>query len=292
MEKDNNRKKEILKYIVQIFYILIGALFITIGINVFLLPNKMTTGGASGIATILYYILNIPMGVTTIALNLPLFVIAILKLGKEFTIKTIISTIVLSIFLELLKFKSFVTLIGLDLFTSSILGGITVGIGLSLTFKADASSGGSDLLASIIYKTKKVESISQLLLMIEVVIIVSTIVIFKNVNVGIYSLIAMFISTKVIDVIFEGIYYTKVVTIITDNKDEIIQRILYELKRGATIIDAKGAMTMKHKYLITCVISRNQVSKVKQIVKSEDMNAIMYFTTANEALGFGFKSLT
>lgn len=287
--KSNNK---IIEFIIELIYVAIGAAFIAIGINLFLLPNKMTTGGASGIATVLYYVLNIPMGLTTILINIPLFVFAIIKLGKSFTIKTIISTTLLSIFLEIFKFNTFAITINLDLIISCILGGITVGIGLSLTFKAGASSGGSDLLANIIYKMTKKESVSQILLIIEVVIISTVIFVFKDVNLGLYSIIAMFLSTKVIDIIFEGIYYTKVATIITDSKDGIINRILKELKRGATITEARGAHTNSNRYIITCVISRSQVSKVKQIVREEDDDAIMYFTSANEALGLGFKSLS
>lgn len=291
MGKIENENK-IVEAIIEIVYIIMGAFIIAVGINLFLLPNKMTTGGASGIATILYYTLNIPMGITTIVLNLPLFVTAIIKLGRKFTIKTIISTLLLSLFLEVFKLEKYANLLNLDLFLSCILGGITVGIGLSLTFRAGASSGGSDLLANIIYKVKNIQSISQILLVIEVVILSCIIFVFKDVNVGVYSLLAMVISTKVIDVIFEGIYYTKVATIITDKKDKIIEKILYELKRGATIANAKGALTGSHRYIITCIISRNQVSKIKQIVREEDKEAIMYFTSANEALGYGFKNLT
>lgn len=290
--KEVNSKNKIVEFVIELIYIAIGATFIAIGINLFLLPNKMTTGGASGIATVLYYVFNLPMGLTTILINVPLFIFAILKLGKSFTIKTIISTTFLSIFLEIFKFNTFARTINLDLIISCILGGITTGIGLSLTFKAGASSGGSDLLANIIYKMTKKESVSQILLIIEVVIISTVIFVFKDVNLGLYSIIAMFLSTKVIDIIFEGIYYTKVATIITDTKDGIINRILNELKRGATITEARGAHTNSNRYIITCVISRPQVSKIKQIVREEDDDAIMYFTSANEALGLGFKSLS
>jgi uncharacterized membrane-anchored protein YitT (DUF2179 family) len=288
MIKDNNK---IVQKIIELLYIIVGALLIAVGVNLFLLPNKMTTGGASGIATIFYYLFNLPMGFSTLMINIPLFVISIIKLGKEFTVKTIISTIFLSLFLDSISLEKLADVFNLDLIISCILGGITVGIGLSLTFKAGASSGGSDLLASIIYKFTKVQSVSQILLVIEVVIISAVIFIFKDVNLGLYSIIAICISTKVIDIIFEGIYYTKIATIITDKKDKIINRILNELKRGATVMSAKGAHTNENKYVITCVISRSQVAAIKQIVMEEDLHSIMYFTSANEALGLGFKSL-
>ena len=290
MRKIENKNK-IIEFTIELIYVVIGAAFIALGINLFLLPNKMTTGGASGIATVLYYVFNIPMGITTIIINIPLFIFAILKLGKSFTIKTIISTTLLSVFLDTFKFEEFAKLLNLDLIICCILGGITVGIGLSLTFKAEASSGGSDLLANIIYKIKKVDSVSQILLIIEVVIISTVIFVFRDANLGLYSIIAMYLSTKVIDIIFEGIYYTKVATIITDNKDGIVYKILNNIKRGATITEAKGAHTNSTKYVITCIISRSQIAKIKQIVREEDDDAIMYFSSANEALGLGFKSL-
>lgn len=285
------KQNQIIKRVIELLYILIGALIIAIGVNLFLLPNKMTTGGASGIATILYYLFDLPMGIATMLMNIPLFIFSFLKLGKEFTVKTVISTVLLSIFLDIVQFGSLLEMFQLDYILSSILGGITVGVGLSLTFKAGASSGGSDLLASIIYKMTKMQSVSQILLIIEVVIISAIIFVFKDVNLGVYSILAMFLSTKVIDIIFEGIYYTKVATIITLEKDKIVSRILKELKRGATVTKAKGAHTGEDKYMITCVISRSQVSSIKQIVLEEDLQGIMYFTTANEALGLGFKSL-
>ena len=251
----------------------------------------MTTGGASGIATILYYLSNIPMGITILAINLPLFVIAIVKLGKKFVIKTIFSTVLLSVFLELFKYDQVIQTTQIDLLMSCIFGGIISGIGLSLTFKAGASSGGSDLLANIIYKLTKIQSLSKVLMGIEIVIISGVIICFKDINLGLYSIIALFISTKVIDVIFDGIYNTKVATIITKKGDQIVESILSELGRGATITNSIGAHSGEENTTITCVIRRNQIASLKQIIRDNDNRAMMYITNANEAIGKGFKSI-
>ena len=216
------RARKILDFTKNFILIVLGAYLISLSINMFLLPHKMTTGGASGIATILYYLSNIPMGITILAINLPLFVIAIVKLGKKFVIKTIFSTVLLSVFLELFKYDQVIQTTQFDLLMSCIFGGIISGIGLSLTFKAGASSGGSDLLANIIYKLTKIQSLSKVLMGIEIVIISGVIICFKDINLGLYSIIALFISTKVIDVIFDGIYNTKVATIITKKGDQIV----------------------------------------------------------------------
>lgn len=285
------RARKILDFTKNFILIVLGAYLISLSINMFLLPHKMTTGGASGIATILYYLSNIPMGITILAINLPLFVIAIVKLGKKFVIKTIFSTVLLSVFLELFKYDQVIQTTQIDLLMSCIFGGIISGIGLSLTFKAGTSSGGSDLLANIIYKLTKVQSLSKVLMGIEIVIISGVIICFKDINLGLYSIIALFISTKVIDVIFDGIYNTKVATIITKKGDQIVESILSELGRGATITNSIGAHSGEENTTITCVITRNQIASLKQIIRDNDNRAMMYITNANEAIGKGFKSI-
>lgn len=285
------RARKILDFTKNFILIVLGAYLISLSINMFLLPHKMTTGGASGIATILYYLSNIPMGITILAINLPLFVIAIVKLGKKFVIKTIFSTVLLSVFLELFKYDQVIQTTQIDLLMSCIFGGIISGIGLSLTFKAGASSGGSDLLANIIYKLTKIQSLSKVLMGIEIVIISGVIICFKDINLGLYSIIALFISTKVIDVIFDGIYNTKVATIITKKGDQIVESILSELGRGATITNSIGAHSGEENTTITCVITRNQIASLKQIIRDNDNRTMMYITNANEAIGKGFKSI-
>ena len=292
------RKKEFILKRMQFLYFLkdiillaIGAYIISLGTNMFLLPYKMTTGGASGIATIMYYIANIPMGVTILIVNLPLFLFAIIKLGKVFTIKTIISTVLLSVFLEVFKYDQIIARNSVDLLIACIFGGLICGIGLSLTFKAGASSGGSDLLAQLIYKLTSVQSLSQVLLAIELVIISAVIVVFQDLNIGLYSIISMFISTKVIDIVFEGVNNTKVATIITKKTDAVVEPILTELKRGATITNSIGAHTGEENTTITCIITRSQIAKLKQIIRENDSNAILYIYTVNEAIGKGFKNI-
>lgn len=285
------RARKAMDFTKNMVLMIVGSYLISLSINMFLLPQKMTTGGASGIATILYYLSNIPMGITILAINLPLFIIAIVKLGKNFVAKTIFSTVLLSIFLELFKYDQVIRTTQIDLLMSCIFGGIISGIGLSLVFKAGASSGGSDLLANIIYKLTKVQSLSKVLMGIEIVIIGAVIICFKDVNLGLYSIIALFISTKVIDVIFDGIYNTKVATIITKKGDQIVDSILTELGRGATITNTIGAHSGEENTTITCVISRNQIATLKQIIRDNDNRAMMYITNANEAIGKGFKSI-
>lgn len=285
-----NIKCNKIKLLVDCFFILLGVYLISLGTNMFLLPHKMTTGGASGIATILYYVFNIPMGFSILVINLPLFLVSIYKFGIKFSIKTIIATVLLAVFLEIFDYSYFTQKSPTDLFTSCIFGGIITGLGLSFVFKAGASTGGSDLLAQIIYKTIKVERLSNILLIIEFVIIFAVIIVFKDINIGLYSLVALFISTKVIDIVFSGVDYVKVVTIITKKSDKIIDPILNDLKRGATVTNSVGAHTGEEITTITCIITRPQISKIRNIIDENDSDAIMYITSASEAAGNGFRT--
>ncbi|MDO4282674.1 MAG: YitT family protein [Clostridia bacterium] len=292
MNKTNEKiKSKFLNKSLDAIFIVLGAYLVSLGINMFLLPHKMTTGGVSGIATILYYLFDIPMGISILFINLPLFLISLYKLGVKFSFKTVISTILMSIFLELFSYDALILNNPIDLFTSCVFGGLIVGLGLSLVLKAGASTGGSDLLAQIIYKVTKIQSLSNILLVIEMIIILSIMIVFKDLNIGLYSIIALFISTKVIDIIFTGVDYIKVVTIITKKSDKVIEPILKDLKRGATITNSIGAHSGEEITTITCIITRPQMAKIKEIIRENDSNAIMYVTTANEASGNGFKNI-
>ena len=272
-------------------YIVLACFIMTFAINVFLLPNKLSTGGASGIATIFYYIFHIPMGISIVALNLPLFIISLIKLDKSFSIKAVITTLLLSIMLDVIKFGEIITYFKTDLFISSVFGGILMGIASSLILKAGASSGGSDLLAQIIYKLKSTQSVSDVMFIIDSLIILSIVVVFKNINLGLYSIISIFVSKRIIDVIFEGIYYTKIVRVITDNPRPIIDDIFVKLNRGATITQVTGAYTGKEFSQVTVIVTLHEIVQVKKIVSAYDNRALIYISDANEVLGKGFKEL-
>ena len=291
LKKLEKSQIRLMHVILDLIYMVLGAFLIAIGTKLFLLPHKMTTGGASGIATIFYYLLNIPMGLTIMLINIPLFIFSIIKLGIKFNLKTVFTTIILSLFLEIFKYGGLIKLSNLDLFTSCVFGGVIVGLGLAIVFKAGASSGGSDLLAQLIYKLTKAQSVSKTLLIIEICIITGVIIVFQDINIGLYSIISMAISTKVVDVVFEGVYYTKVVTIITKKSDKVIPAILNDLKRGATVTNSIGAHSKEEVTTITCVITTPQIAKLKDLIREHDSKALMYITTVNEAIGTGFKEV-
>lgn len=282
-----NRKKIYIKRILkESTYIIIGCFFMAAGTSLFLLPNQLSSGGFAGIATITYYLFNIPLGTFMLILNIPLFILTIIKVGKGVAIKGIIGTILLSLFIDLLeKFDPLTE----DRFLACIYGGILTGIGTAIVLKANASTGGTDLLTYIIRAFKPHYRASNLIVIIDTGIIIMNVIFFKEIEIGLYSAIAIYIMGKMIDIVFEGIYFTKTMFIVSDKYEEIAEEIGKNIDRGSTGIYAKGMYTNEEKIMLWCVASRGEVVKIKQIVRDIDKRAFIVISSAREAWGKGFK---
>lgn len=280
-----------MKQIKNIIYIIIGTVITALAINIFFVPYNISSGGASGVGIILNYLFKFPVGTVVLALNIPLFVIAIMKLGFKFTFRAIIGTVLLSVFIDITANVSSIEVlnVGTDYILSSIFGGMMMGLGLSFVFKGNASTGGSELLAQIVYKYRPVVSMSQLMLVIDAAIVILSTFAFKSFSSGLYSIIAIFTSKKTIDVVFEGVNYTKIINIITKKPDKIAERIINEIERGTTAIKCVGEYTKEDYVKLECVATITQIYKIKEIVKKEDSKAFMYIAPASEVLGYGFK---
>lgn len=273
-------------FIKEVSISFLGCILSSFGTACFLLPNKLSSGGFSGIATIFYYYFGWQMGITIILLNIPLFIISYFKLGKKFLLKTIISTTIFSILIDtfdLIKFSL------QDKFLASIYGGILIGIGQALIFKSKSSTGGSDLIASLVNSFKSKLKIGKALIILDFSIVVLNLLFFKKIEIGLYSGIAIYIVGKMIDLFFEGINFSKMMYIISDKYDDISYALSIELERGATGLYGKGIYTKKDKLIIMCVTKRYNVAKVKDVVKKIDRNAFIIITDAREVFGEGFK---
>ena len=257
-----------------------------IGVSQFLLPNQLSSGGLTGIATITYYLLDFPMGITILILNIPLFIMAFLRKGKEFLIKGIVGTVALTTFIDFFdKFQALTN----DRFLACIYGGIIVGLGTSIILRVNASTGGTDLLAHIITSYKPTYRTGNVIVISDVIIILLNVIFFKKVEIGLYSAITIYLMGKIIDVIFEGIYFTKMMFIISDKYLEISETIVQEVGRGVTGFYGKGMYTKEEKVTLWCVASRNEAMRIKQISKRIDPMSFIVISNAREAFGIGFK---
>ena len=286
----NLRTKEIniflKKWTKEILYLTVGCIIMAIGISLFLLPNQLSTGGFAGISTIIYYLFNLPLGVTMLCLNIPLFIMAYVKVGKETTIKGLIGTVLLSFFIDIFdKIKPLTT----DRLLACIYGGIFVGIGTAIILKANASTGGTDMLSYIIRSYRSTYRPGNLIVIVDGIIVILNVIVFKQIEIGLYSAIAIYIMGKMIDVIFEGIYFTKNMFIVSNKYKEIAEEIGKKLDRGTTGIYAKGMYTKEKKIMLWCVASRNEIAIIKDIAKRIDPASFVVISNAREAWGKGFR---
>ncbi len=280
------KQKEIKTLIFEILGTVFGAFIMAIATSLFLLPNQLSSGGFAGIATILYYFLNIPMGITILAFNIPLFLFAGYKLGKSIFVKSIIGTTSFSVFIDLLDKLQPLTQ---DRFLACIYGGIIIGLGTAIILKSNSSTGGSDLI-SIVAKTYNPNiRTSNVIILIDIFIVLMNIIFFKKIEIGLYSAIAIYLMGKIIDIIFEGIYFTKLLIIISDKNQEIAEQIGEKVGKGTTGLFGKGMYTNEQKLVLICAASRGDVARVKQVAKSIDPNSFIIVANAREVVGLGFK---
>lgn len=274
------------KYLKEGTYIIIGCFLMAIGTSLFLLPNQLSSGGFAGISTILYYLFGLPLGTTMFILNIPLIILTIIRVGKETAIKGVFGTIVLSIFIDILeKFNPLTQ----DRLLACIYGGIFVGLGTAIVLKTNASTGGTDLLSYVIRSYKAHYKTSNLIVIVDIGIILLNVIFFREIEVGLYSAIAIYLMGKMIDIVFEGVNFTKMMFIVSNKYREIAQEIGAQLDRGSTAIYAKGTYTKEKKMMLWCVASRGEVAKIKQITQEIDPRAFIVISSAREAWGKGFK---
>lgn len=279
-------KIEIKQFILEVFGTIFGSFVMAISVSFFLLPNELSSGGFSGIATIFYYRLKIPMGITIASLNIPLFLMAGYKLGKRFFLKSLIGTISLSVFIDLLDQYKVVTN---DKMLAAIYGGLLTGIGTAIILKSRSSTGGSDLVTYIINKYNNKIELGHVITIIDAIIVILNVIFLKKIEVGLYSAITIYLMGLMIDVVFEGIFFSKLLFIISDKNKIISNEIQTKINRGITGIYGKGMYENKNKLILMCAVDRRDIANIKKLILSIDKDAFVIVTNSREVLGYGFK---
>lgn len=280
------RNENILNYI----YIIIGTTILAAAINMFFAKLKLVTGGVTGLAIVIEYITEqhfgrgIPLWLTNIAINIPLFAIAIKLKGRKFVGKSMFAAAYLSF---ALFYTSFIPAPKVDFLLASIFGGVLAGTGLGFVLRASASTGGTDLAANIIKVYLKNVPIAKIMLVIDSTIILTGAFVF-GVQKAMYALISIYIVTKVIDSILEGINFSKAVFIISDNSKEIAETLMRDLKRGVTGINGTGMYTKGEKQVLFVVVGKNQIVSLQKMVKEIDTSAFITIADVREVVGEGF----
>jgi len=274
----------VLAAVLAYVYIVIGAAIIAVGFNVFLLPNEVASGGVSGISTILKGLFDWKPGFVQYAFNIPLFIAGVIFLGKQFGARSLVGTLTLPLFVILTSSWEPATLNPL---LGALFGGISVGVGLGIVFRGNASTGGTDLAAQIITKYTGL-SLGTSVMLIDGLIVLSAALVF-DIEKGLYALIGLFVTTKTIDIIQLGFSQSKMVYIITNKQEEIRDAIYTEINRGVTKLPAVGGFTEQERPILLVVVYQTEFTKLKHVVKTVDPSAFVIVSDAYEVLGEGFK---
>ncbi len=284
-EGDEKRKRSI-KTLKSYLLITLGTLICALGINIFFVPVSIVAGGVSGIAIIVHSVFNIPIGLFMLLINIPLFILGVKCIGKSFGAKTLFGTLALSLFIDLTQGIIKITD---NLILCALFGGAISGLGLGVLFLSGATSGGTDILAKLGNKFFSFLDVGKWLFVIDFVIIAAGGVVFKNYELSLYGVIALFVNAYMIDFILAGADFAKVVYIISPKAEEIAQKVIVRLKRGVTGIYSKGIYTGKDTLMIMCIVKRYEVARLKMLAREIDPNSFIILTQAREVAGEGFK---
>ena len=271
--------------------LLVGALIYGIGTHAFVEPAHIAPGGAMGIALMVNHFADLPIGLLTLAINIPLLVLAWFSLSHRFAVSTAFATAVCSFILDFMVAPVCPVYTG-DRILCSLYGGILSGVGMGLIFMAGMTTGGSDILGYVLQKKRPPLSIGRALMAVDGVILLMSIYVFGNIDAALFGLVSLFATTKVIDSVIYGGDASTMATVVTRKPREIARRIIADLDRSATLVQATGAYSGKDTSVLLCTVRKSQFQRLRKIVYEADPGAFLMATEASEVLGDGFKALS
>ena len=267
--------------------LIIGCLSISIGINMFLSPHTIAPGGLSGLSVVISKLTGLSVSTIMLMMGIPLIICSVKILGKKDAIKTLIGTLTLSFLIKLTAPLANISATQ-DALLAAISGAIFLGAGIGIVFSVDGSTGGTDLIALMVNRLIPSISLSKCLTFIDGMVVLSAGIANKNIETGLYSAIALVVVIKMVDVIISGVDHSKAFMIITDEEEKLREAIFNDVKRGVTILDAKGGYTNKEKSMLLVVVRKNQEVHLKKLIKRVDSKAFIIVSDVHEVLGEGF----
>lgn len=290
-EEKAARKKAALKWLIDIPLIVLGSLIYSAGINCFTAPNDIAPGGIGGLATVISHVSGGALGIGLIfgIFNIPLVIAGFIKLGKQLMLRTLIAVVITTVATDYISWV-FPTYVG-DRIIASVFGGALIGFGISLVYMRDGTTGGTDIVNKLIHKAKPHISLGVITMMTDAFVVLISIFVYGNLESGLYAIIAIFVSARILDAMLYGTMEGKLVLIFSEKPDEIGHEIIHALDRGATMLNGTGAFSGADKRVICCAVSKSEYFKLKRKVHEIDPRAFMIATTANEVLGEGFTAI-
>lgn len=277
-------------FIFESIGLVLGCIFMSIGINMFLKPYTIAPGGLSGLSMVIGKVTGLPMSIVMLVIGIPLIIFSVKILGIKNSIKTLIG---MSVFSAILSITSYLSNIHVteDVLLCSISGALCLGIGLGIILKMDASTGGTDLIALMLNKVFPNVPLSKFMVMLDGMVVISAGLASKNLETALYSGVALYIIVKLVDAIVSDFNYSKAFMIISNEPNVLRDGITREIKRGVTFLQGKGGYTNEDKNVLLVVVSKNEEVHLKKVIKNIDPSAFIIVSDVHEVLGEGFKAI-
>lgn len=282
-----NENSSVKNILIDLVYTIIGSALVGAALSMFTVPNDIAPGGVSGLATALAYITPIRVSFWTLILNIPLLLCAWRILGKRALVFTLISTVLLSVFIDLSA--AFLPAYTNNPLLASFCGGVVTGLGIGMLFLRGISTGGTDLLALLLKRVFPNIASGTLLMMIDATVVAIAVLIFRDIEVALYSVITIFITSKLVDAMAQGVDYAKVIYVVTGMGDKLTDVLNRYTDRGSTIVPAIGGYTKDNKQIVITVTRRNVLSQTLRLIKQTDPAAFTFVMDSTEVHGEGFK---
>lgn len=266
--------------------IVLGVIMVAFAVSVFYIPNKIVSGGVSGVSTILFHMFGLAPGLSFAVINIILLILAIRFLGKGFVINTLLGAALLSIFVQVFSYIPPVTN---DIFLATIFGAVLYGIGIGLTLVEGASTGGTDILSRLFQCAFPHIKIGNLLLVVDATVIFASFIVFKQFELALYGIVALCISSFAINWLIHKLNISKLAFVVTDNGTDIAKHLVSNSPRGVTLIDATGGYTMSNKNVLICALKENEAEEFQKRILNIDETAFIIFSESSQIVGNGFR---
>lgn len=291
MKTENKEKaKKIVKFICRYIVITFAACIYAVGISMFLDPNNLAPGGLTGAAVILTRIIPITLGTLIVIMNIPIMILGAWKFGARFTLSTLYTLVVSSAFMEIFERMGYV--VTHDKILAALVGGTLMGAGMGLCLRMETTTGGIDIIIKVLRQKYRQVKSGEMYLIIDGLILAAAALYFKDIEVSMYAGVAIVISTYILDKVLYGSDEAKLVYIVSNKRKIIATRMMVELNMGVTLVEGKGAYNMENTEVIMCVMHKQNLTKVRNLVSGVDPEAFMIVSSATEVFGEGFKGHT
>ncbi len=267
--------------------IMVGSLLGAMSYPLFLVPNHIAPGGLTGLAMVLNYVFSLPVGTMSLVMNVPLFLIGYRAMGQVFVLRSLAATVLFSVLIDVIPLPAMTY----DPLLGALFGGVLLGAGLGLILRGGATTGGTDMAARMIHNRFQHISVGAILFFIDCCVVAMA-GLFIEAEYALYAFISLYVSSKLIDTVMDGLTREKACYVISDEHERVRQELMAKLNRGVTMMSAEGGYSREERPVLLCVLSAQEVGRLKAIVREADARAFVFISDAHEVLGEGFRKLS